>query len=75
MNITKTDAWMFFTNKNCKYLDTFKMGKWMVYFSESSREYITEMCEQAVSENIVPETKVAINGDVACFYLNIDEIE
>ena len=51
----------FFTNENCKHLDTFKMGKWMVYFSESSREYITEMCEKAVSENIVPETKVAIN--------------
>lgn len=75
MNIIKTDAWIFFTNENYKYLDTCKMGKWMVYFSESSREYITEICENAVSENIVPETKVAINGDVACFYLNIDEIE
>lgn len=75
MNIKETDAWIFFTNENCKHLDTFKMGKWMVYFSESSREYITEMCEKAVSENIVPETKVAIDGDVACFYLNIDEIE
>ena len=75
MNITKTDNWIFFTNENCRYLDTFKMGKWMVYFSESSREYIKEMCENAVSENIVPETKVAINGNVACFYLNIDEIE
>ena len=75
MGIIMTDDWMFFTNANYKYLDTLKMGKWMVYFSESSREYITEMCENAVNENIVPEAKVAINGDVACFYLNIDEIE
>lgn len=75
MNITTTDAWIFFTNDNSKYLDTFKMGKWMVYFSESSREYVTEICKKAVSENIVPEAKVAVDGDVACFYLNIDEIE
>ena len=75
MNITRTDDWIFFTNEKCRDLDTFKMGKWMVYFSESSREYITEMCENAVSQNIIPEAKVAVNGDVACFYLNIDEIE
>lgn len=75
MDIVTTDAWIFFTNENYKYLDTFKMGKWMVYFSESSRQYITEICENAVNKNIVPEAKIAINGDVACFYLNIDEIE
>lgn len=75
MNIVTTDAWIFFINENYKYLDFLKMGKWMVYFSESSREYITEMCKNAVNENIVPEAKIAINGDVACFYLNIDEIE
>lgn len=75
MNITKTGEWIFFTNENSKCLDNLKMGKWMVYFSESSREYIKEMCEKAVNENVVPEAKVATNGDVACFYLNIDEIE
>lgn len=75
MNITRTDDWVFFANESYKYLDTFKMGKWMVYFSKSSREYVTKVCEKAVSDNIVPEAKVAINGDVACFYLNIDEIE
>ena len=75
MNITTTDNWIFFTNENCKYLDTLKIGKWMVYFSEVSREYIMEMCRNAVSNNIVPEAKVAISGDIACFYLNIDEIE
>lgn len=75
MGIRTTEDWIFFTNENYKYLDTFKMGKWMVYFSKSSREYITEMCEKAVNENVVPEAKVAIKGDVACFYLNIDEIE
>lgn len=75
MNITNTDDWIFFTNENSKYLDSFKMGKWMVYFSESNRKLIIEMCENAVREDIVPEAKVAINGDVACFYLNIDEIE
>lgn len=40
-----------------------------------SRKYITEMCEFAVSENIVPEAKIVVSGDVVCFYLNIDEIE
>ena len=75
MNITTTDDWVFFTNENSKKLDIFKIGKWMVYFSESSRKYITEMCELAVSENIVPEAKIVVSGDVVCFYLNIDEIE
>ena len=75
MNVTMTEDWIFFTNENSKYLDTLKMGKWMVHFSETSREYIEEMCKMAVKENVVSEAKVAINGDVACFYLNIDEID
>lgn len=43
MGIIITEDGIFFTNENCKCLDTFKMRKWMVYFSESSREYITEI--------------------------------
>lgn len=75
MNIVTNENWIFFSNENSKVLDIFKIGKWMVYFSESGREYITEMCEKAVSENIVPRAKIAVIGDVACFYLNIDDIE
>lgn len=75
MKITITEDWIFILNDNSKDLDNFKIGKWMVYFSESGKEYITKICEKAVGDNIVPEAKVAIRGDVACFYLNIDDIE
>ena len=31
MNVVTTDAWIFFINENYKYLDSLKMGKWMVW--------------------------------------------
>ena len=58
MDIITTDDWIFFINESYRNLDTFKMGKWMVYFSEPSREYVSEMCKKAVNDNIVPEAKV-----------------
>lgn len=76
-NMTKstTEQWIFYLNEHAKDLDALKIGKWMIYFTESGRQHIFELCEKAVDENIVPEAKVSRYGEVACLYMNIDDIE
>lgn len=55
-------------------LDPDKTGKWMCFFSDVS--LISEICEKAVSNNIVVESKHRDGDDgVACFYLNHDDTE
>jgi hypothetical protein len=55
-------------------LEKDKSGKWMYFFDDN--DFISKLCKDAVSNNIVVESKHsdAENG-VACFYLNYDDMD
>lgn len=73
MNIVPIGQWIYYSDNN-DHLETNKVGKWMNFFNDMS--YIAEICEKAVANGIVGTAKHT-NDDtgVACFYLNIDDIE
>lgn len=65
--------WVYFL-KDDRELRKTKCGKWMYFFSD--KYWARKICLQAVDENVVCEAKYTDgpNG-VACFYLNIDDLD
>lgn len=73
MKIEKNIAWVYYIGDTSKLVDN-EVGKWMYFFG--NREFIEEICKEAVEKKFVCEAKHSnANKGVACFYLNIKDIE
>ena len=73
MEIEENFAWVFYIGDTSKFQDG-KVGKWMYFFGD--RKFIEKICKECVENEIVCEAKHSNSTDgVACFYLNIDDIE
>lgn len=71
-NIVKSGGWIYYYG-DCNSLSKFKCGKWMYFFSD--RSFVSDLCFRAVNEQVVIESKHTDAEDgVACFYLNVDDI-
>lgn len=76
MEVLDFCGWRFFVGDDSGFV-TEKVGKWMYFFQgQEGREFTEARCREAVEQEIVWEAKCSDNYDgVACFYLNIDDIE
>lgn len=73
MQIIKQHGWVYYVGDNTQTLERHKCGKWMYFFD--SKEFVAEICQKAVNEDIVVESKHSDdNTGVACFYLNGDDL-
>ena len=76
MEVLDMDGWRFFVGDDSGFVEE-KVGKWMYFFEDQNgRIFTEERCREAVEKEIVWEAKCSdSNEGVACFYLNIDDIE
>lgn len=81
MDIINRRGWVFYVNGKPKF-DFNKVGKWMYFFEEKDIEFVAQICEKAVEENIVMEAKHTADEilkyrgtGVACFYIHYDDID
>ena len=77
MEVIDYGGWRFFHNEKATFDDN-KVGKWMYFFSgKEGRDFAEKKCKEAVETSIVREAKRSDSTDtgVACFYLNIDDLE
>ena len=76
MKILDLGGWRFFIGDDSGFVKE-KVGKWMYFFrDEEGRQFTEQCCCEAVEQEIVWEAKCSEgNEGVACFYLNIDDIE
>ncbi len=76
MEILNLGGWRFYVG-NESYFSKEKVGKWMYFFrGEEGRKFTEDCCRETVEKGIVQESKLSDNNEgVACFYLNIDDIE
>lgn len=73
MKILENDFWIYYIG-NAECLISHKCGKWMFFFSDMN--YAVDICKNAVDNNVVVEAKHSNKSNgVACFYLNIDDLE
>lgn len=73
MKIVNQGGWVYYLGEDYKTLDKQKSGKWMYFFDNN--EFVARICQKAVEENIVVESKHSDNeSGVACFYLNGDDL-
>lgn len=73
MKVVSNDAWIYYIGDNVE-IDSEKDGKWMYFFND--KKFASKICEEAVERNIVSESKHRnAEEGVACFYLNVDDIE
>ena len=76
MKVLDSYGWRFFIGDDSEFEEE-KVGKWMYFFKgQGGREFTEERCRAVVEQGIVWEAKCtnSVEG-VACFYLNIDDIE
>ncbi len=76
MNVLDLNGWRFFIGTDGCFVEE-KVGKWMYFFKDQEgRVFTEERCREAVEQEIVSESKCSLSNEgVACFYLNIDDIE
>ena len=76
MKILDLGGWRFFIGDDSGFVKE-KVGKWMYFYrDEEGRKFTEERCREAVEQEIVGEAKCSDNNEgIACFYLNIDDIE
>ena len=76
MKILDLGGWRFFIGDDSGFVKE-KVGKWMYFFrDEEGRQFTEQCCREAVEQEIVWEAKCSEgNEGVACFYLNIDDVE
>lgn len=73
MKTLENDFWIYYIG-NAEYLENHKCGKWMFFFSDM--DYAADICKNAVENNVVVEAKHSNKSNgVACFYLNIDDLQ
>lgn len=70
VKIVSNVAYTFYIGEG-KSLSADKCGKWM-YFPRDLT-FAKKICRQAVENNIVEQAKHSNDGNVCCFYLNIDD--
>ncbi|WP_232240020.1 hypothetical protein [Proteus penneri] len=76
MKIRENDFWVYFSSKNeSNNTNNDKIGKWMYFFNDA--EFTDKICQKAILNSVVEHCKYTNNAEsgVACFYLNIDDIE
>ena len=76
MDVMNIGGWKYYIGDDSGF-DKEKVGKWMYFFrGEEGRIFTEKCCRETVEQDIVCESKLSdsIEG-VACFYLNIDDIE
>ncbi len=76
MEVLDFGGWRFFIGDDSNFIKG-KVGKWMYFFrDQEGRKFTEERCREVVEKEIVQEAKLSIGPEgVACFYLNIDDIE
>ena len=76
MKVIDSEGWRYFIGDDSGFVNE-KVGKWMCFFNgQEGRKYIEERCREVVEQEIVWEAKCTNSFEgVACFYLNIDDIE
>lgn len=76
MEVRDLGGWRFFIGDDSGFVKE-KVGKWMYFFRDyEGRKFTEERCREVVEQEIVWESKCSdSNEGVACFYLNIDDIE
>lgn len=76
MEVLDLDGWRFFVGDDSRLIEE-KAGKWMYFFEDKEgRIFSEERCREAVEKEIVWEAKCSNSDEgVACFYLNMDDIE
>lgn len=69
MESKKTSFWITYRDPDSSPTDSDTYGKWVCTFTD--RSMIARICQDAVAEHIVPESKYT-NADAGqcCFYLN-----
>ncbi len=69
-------GWRFYVGDDSRFIEG-RTGKWMYFFNGTQdRDFIEERCREVVEQEIVWEAKHSNNIEgVACFYLNIDDLE
>lgn len=73
MEINENIAWVYYIRDTSKFIEG-KVGKWMYFFGD--RKFIEKICKETVEKDIVCESKHSnVDSGVACFYLNIDDID
>lgn len=74
MEIIKAGGWVFYVTDEANKLDRHRCGKWMYFFSD--KKFVEQICRTAVENNVVVESKhTDAQEGVACFYLNIDDMD
>lgn len=75
MKIIENVFWVYYIGNPLKFVKD-KVGKWMYFFKEGDRTFIEKVCREVVEKEIVSVAKHSNKeSGVACFYLNIDDIE
>ena len=73
MKIIEQFGWVYYVGDTSQFCQD-KVGKWMYFFD--NKEFVAKICERAVKENIVNESKHSDDETgVACFYLNCDDMD
>ena len=74
MKITNIGGWVFYSRENAEKIPADKCGKWMYFFD--NRVFVEDICKMAINEGIVTVAKHTDDeSGVACFYLNVDDVE
>ncbi len=76
MEVLNMAGWIFFVG-DVSGFSRESVGKWMYFFrDQEGRKFAEDRCREAVEQDIVCEAKCSdSNEGVACFYLNIDDVE
>lgn len=73
VDIRKQSGWVYYLSSTV-FLSDSKCGKWMYFFNDKA--FVEEICYRAVNEQVVSVAKHSdCDEGVACFYLNIDDLE
>ena len=59
-------GWIFYFNGKEKSLDKHKCGKWMHFFN--NRDFVAQICEEAIMQNICAEAKHTDAEDGVCCF-------
>lgn len=69
MESKKTSFWITYRDSDSSPTDSDTYGKWVCTFTDRSR--IAQICQDAVAEHIIPESKYTdADAGQCCFYLN-----
>lgn len=76
MEILKGKDMVHYISEDCGFTDDIIVGKWVYYFDRGGREFVEKICKGAIEKGVTSRCSHSNNDmGVACFYVNIDDIE